>query len=136
MTYGNDRYDASGHDDYRGNEYQVNEYQGSEYGYYDDADHHEDDRQWLLIRALRALSGTLAAGLVVLTLVVIGSAYLGGARGFPGPGTQSVAVHVVGAVAAVTGQIWCDRRRGLAAVVGSLAVLVIVGAVLATQWWG
>lgn len=82
MTY-DDRYNRN---DRHEDDYQYQEYQDHQYE--DDYDYPADKRQWLLVRALRALSGTVAAGIVVLTLVIIGSAYLGGNRGFPGPGQR------------------------------------------------
>ncbi|MGK2242349.1 MAG: hypothetical protein ACI9JD_004930 [Rhodococcus sp. (in: high G+C Gram-positive bacteria)] len=130
MTY-DDRYDRN--DRYE-DDYQYQEYQ--DYQYEDDYDYPADKRQWLLVRALRALSGTVAAGIVVLTLVIIGSAYLGGNRGFPGPGTTSITAHIAAPVVALAAQIWCDRRRGIAAVAGSVVVLVVAGLLLVTQWWG
>lgn len=71
MTY-DDRYNRN---DRHEDDYQYQEYQDHQYE--DDYDYPADKRQWLLVRALRALSGTVAAGIVVLTLVIIGSAYLG-----------------------------------------------------------
>ncbi|MCD2108938.1 hypothetical protein O4214_09720 [Rhodococcus erythropolis] len=128
MTYDdrNDRYE----DEYQYRDYQDYQYE-DDYGQYP-----ADNRQWLLVRALRALSGTVAAGIVVLTLVIIGSAYLGGNRGFPGPGTTSITAHIAASVVALAAQIWCDRRRGIAAVAGSVVVLVVAGLLLVTQWWG
>ncbi|MES9517753.1 hypothetical protein ACIQYW_04480 [Rhodococcus erythropolis] len=132
MTY-DDRYDRN--DRYE-DDYQYQDYQDYQYEDDYDYDYPADKRQWLLVRALRALSGTVAAGIVVLTLVIIGSAYLGGNRGFPGPGTTSIAAHIAASVVALAAQIWCDRRRGIAAVAGSVVVLVVAGLLLVTQWWG
>lgn len=89
----------------------------------------------ILVRTLRALSGSVAAGLVLLTLVVIGTAVIGGQRGFPGPGATSIGVHAGGAVVAVLLQRFADRRRDLLAALASLAVWVVAGGVLWTQWW-
>ena len=55
MTY-DDRYNRN--DRYE-DDYQYQEYQ--DYQYEDDYDYPADKRQWLLVRALRALSGTVAA---------------------------------------------------------------------------
>lgn len=89
-----------------------------------------------MVRAARALSGAVAAGLVILCLVVIGSAYVGGGKGFPGPGAVSITAHVVGAVIAIVAQRVADRRDGLGAVVASLLVIVVAALLLVTQWWG
>ncbi|MFZ2176982.1 MAG: hypothetical protein WAW17_23685 [Rhodococcus sp. (in: high G+C Gram-positive bacteria)] len=93
-------------------------------------------RSPLMVRAARALSGAVAAGLVILCLVVIGSAYVGGGKGFPGPGAVSITAHVVGAVIAIVAQRVADRRDGLGAVVASLLVIVVAALLLVTQWWG
>ena len=110
------------------------------YASYDRVDAGRDHREsplsaGLLTRALRALSGSVAAGLVVLAAVVIAGAIIGGQRGFPGPGAMSVGAHVVGAVAAVLCQRLSDRRRAVLAVLASVAVFGIAAAVLWTQWW-
>ena len=118
-SHGDDKYDAYDYDDY-------------DYDY----DYDASDKQWALIRGLRALSGTVAAGIVVLTIVVVASAYLGSSRGFPGPGSASITAHIVASVVAVAAQIICDRRRGISAVAASVVVLVTAGALLVTQWWG
>ncbi|TQC45776.1 hypothetical protein EEB14_29595 [Rhodococcus sp. WS4] len=96
----------------------------------------EPRRSPLVVRALRALSGAVAAGVVILCLVVIGSAYVGGGRGFPGPGTVSISAHVVASVFVITAQRIADRREGVVAVVASVAVLAAAALLLSTQWWG
>ncbi|MDH6282973.1 hypothetical protein [Prescottella agglutinans] len=88
-----------------------------------------------VVRALRGLSGVVAGGVVVLTLVVIGVAYLASNRDFPGPGRESVAAHVVSSVVVVVAQVLADRRRGAASVLASAAVLAVTGLLLWTQWW-
>lgn len=90
----------------------------------------------VLVRAMRAVSGSIAAGLVVLALVVAVAQVLGGQRDFPGPGAESVTVHLLGAAAALAAQRLADRRTGLIAVVAALTVAAIAVAVLFTQWWG
>ena len=87
------------------------------------------------VRVLRAISGAVAAGMVVLALVVAGSAIVGEVRGYPGPGGKMVGWHIGLAAAAVVGQVFADRRRGLAAFSGSLVVFVAAGYLLVTQWW-
>ncbi|MQY28608.1 hypothetical protein [Nocardia aurantia] len=87
------------------------------------------------MKALRALSGLVAGGLVVLTAVLIGAAILGAQRGFPGPGTGRLSWHVGLTVLAVAAQVFADRHRGTAALSGSLVVFVATGYLLVTQWW-
>lgn len=94
------------------------------------------ERDGAVVRGLRALSGATAAGVVVLALVVVGTAYLGGRRGFPGPGAVSVAAHIAAAVVVVAAQRFADRRRGGVAISCSLGVLLVTAVLLWTQWWG
>ena len=88
-----------------------------------------------IVKFLRGLSGAVAAGVVVLTLVVIGAAFVGNERSFPGPGGVSIAWHVAVSVVAVAGQRLADRRSGAIAIAGSVIVLVAAGLLLWTQWW-
>ncbi len=88
------------------------------------------------MRPVRALSGTVAAGTVLLALVVIGAAFIGGRRGFPGPGGESMIWHIAVAVVAVGAQLLSDRRRGMAAISGSAVVFLASGILIWTQWWG
>lgn len=87
------------------------------------------------MRALRTLGGVMAAGMVVLALVVVGAAIVGARRGFPGPGGASVAWHVGAAIFVVLVQWRVDRGRGPLVYGGVAAILVAVGLVLVTQWW-
>jgi hypothetical protein len=84
---------------------------------------------------LRAVSGVLAVGLVLLALGNIGVQFYANSEGLPGPGTLSVTAHVVAAVLAVAGQIVADRYADWKAPLASLAVLVVAGATLWTFWW-
>lgn len=87
-------------------------------------------------RALQAVSGATAAGVVLLAIGVSVTAYLGARGGFPGPGTTSVAAHLAGAVAVLVAQWFADHRRGPVAVAGSVAVFFVTIALFWTQWWG
>ncbi len=87
------------------------------------------------VRVLRGLSGVVAGGVVVLTLVVVGVAYLASDRDFPGPGRESIAAHAVASVVVVAAQLLADRRRGAVAALASTAVLAVTGLLLWTQWW-
>lgn len=88
------------------------------------------------MRPVRALSGTVAAGTVVLALVVIGAAFLGARRGFPGPGGESVTWHIAGAAIVIGAQLFSDRRHGIAAFAGASVVFLTTGILIWTQWWG
>ncbi|WP_280373693.1 hypothetical protein [Nocardia wallacei] len=68
------------------------------------------------MKVLRAVSGVVAGGLVMLTLVLFGAAFMGDRRGFPGPGTEMLAWHIGLALMAVAAQIFADRSRGLGGV--------------------
>ncbi|WP_324188200.1 hypothetical protein [Nocardia higoensis] len=85
---------------------------------------------------MRALSGTVAAGTVVLALVVIGAAFIGARRGFPGPGGESVFWHIAVAATVIGAQLFSDRRGGIAALIGSGIVFLSSAILIWTQWWG
>jgi hypothetical protein len=87
------------------------------------------------VRGLRALSGLVAGGLVILTAVVVAAAILGAQRGFPGPGTERLAWHAGLTVTALVAQAFADRRQDTAAIFGSLVVFVATGYLMVTQWW-
>jgi hypothetical protein len=84
---------------------------------------------------LRAVSGVLAVGMVLLALANIGVQFYANDRNLPGPGTLSVVAHVVAALLVVAGQIVADRYADWKAPVASLAVFVVTGATLWTFWW-
>ncbi len=103
-----------------------------------------------MLRVLREVSGALAVGLVVLTLVLaaaqwlsgqwlsaqwLGDQWLGGPATVSGPGTGALIGHGAGALLALLLQRAADRSRGGRAVVASLAVLSVVAAVLWIWWW-
>lgn len=88
------------------------------------------------MKPVRGLSGMVAAGVVLLTLLVVGAAICGQWRDFPGPGGESVAWHITVAVIVVVAQSFSDGNRGLRAFVASAGVLVATGFLLHTQWWG
>ena len=86
-------------------------------------------------RMLRGLSGALAVGLVVLTLVLAVALWLSGPVMVSGPGTGPLVGHGAGALIALLLQRAADRSRGGRAAAASLAVLSVVGAVLWFWWW-
>lgn len=85
---------------------------------------------------MRALSGVVTGGLIVLAAVVVGASVLGEERGYPGPGAESIGWHVAAAASAVVAQVYADRHRGASSVLASLLVLAVAGLLLWTQWWG
>jgi hypothetical protein len=85
------------------------------------------------MRLLKAFSGAVAAGFLVLAAVVAASAVLAGDR--PGPGAGVVAGHVLVAAVAVALQIYSQRRRGALGFIGAVAVLALTGAALWYWWW-
>ncbi|MDQ3154463.1 MAG: hypothetical protein M3R63_22995 [Actinomycetota bacterium] len=86
-------------------------------------------------RLLRGLSGALAAGLVVLTLVLAVAQWLSPSATVPGPGAATIVGHGVGAVVALLAQAVADRSRGGRAVAASVVVLAVVVMVLWLGWW-
>lgn len=84
---------------------------------------------------LRAVSGVLAVGLVLLALGNIGVQFYANSRDLPGPGTLSVVAHVVAALLVVAAQIVADRYADWKAPVASVVVLVVTGVTLWTFWW-
>jgi hypothetical protein len=89
-----------------------------------------------MLRIVRACTGLLAGGVVVLTAVVIASAVLGDEHGLAGPGGVSIGGHVAAAIVAVAAQVYADRHRGAAAYAGCLIVPVCAALLFWTQWWG
>lgn len=85
---------------------------------------------------MKALSGSVTAGLVILTALVIAAAVIGGDRGFPGPGTATITWHVIACIAALLLQGLADHRSRALSVLGSVGVLTVAGGLLWTQWWG
>lgn len=83
--------------------------------------------------ALRLVTGTVTAGLLLLAAVVVVAAVVADNR--PGPGATVVAGHVGVALLALVLQIVADRRRGPAAVLAALLVLPCAAAALWLWWW-
>ncbi|PTR30214.1 hypothetical protein C8K36_10262 [Rhodococcus sp. OK519] len=86
-------------------------------------------------RLLRGLSGVVAGGVVVLTAVVLVTAYLASNRDFPGPGAESIATHIAASGVVVGLQVFADRRRGGVAAMAAILILAVTGLLLWTQWW-
>ncbi|MFD9895497.1 hypothetical protein ACFWY9_39655 [Amycolatopsis sp. NPDC059027] len=88
----------------------------------------ESGRWW------RGLTGSLAAGLVVLALGVLAVAGVCLFTGAPGPAVPMLAGHPVAALLAVLGQRVADRRNGLVAGLAGVGVLAVVAATLILFW--
>lgn len=93
-----------------------------------------DPRNSVGLRALRALSGTVAAGLVVLAVVVGLAGWFAEIGGTPGPGGRPVAGHAVLAVLAVLCQVIVVDRRWPRPLVVALAAFGVLGLAIATVW--
>ncbi|MFJ4097938.1 hypothetical protein [Amycolatopsis japonica] len=86
-------------------------------------------------RFWRGLTGSLAAGMVVLAacvLVVAGICLFAGA---PGPGPLMLIGHPVAAALALLAQRVADTRNGRIAGFAGLGVVVSVTAALSLFWW-
>lgn len=90
----------------------------------------------MFVSFFRGLSGLLTAGIVVLTLVVVGAAVMGARQDFPGPGAQSIGWHIAAVVVAVIAQRTADRRGGVVSFVAALVVIAVTIGLLWSQWWG
>lgn len=87
------------------------------------------------LRPLRALSGTLAAGLAVLAAGMAGVWLLADAVGTPGPSRSILVGHVAAAVAAVLLQVVADRRDDGVASSAAAGVLLVTTSVAMLFWW-
>lgn len=84
----------------------------------------------------RGLTGSLAAGLAALAVIVLGAGLLCWLRGAPGPGVAMLIGHPVAAVLALAAQRFADRREGSVAGVAGFAVVVVLLVALWLFWWG
>jgi hypothetical protein len=83
----------------------------------------------------RGLTGSVAAGLAVLAVGVLGVTVVCLVTGAPGPGLFLLIGHPVAAVAALLAQRVADRRNGPVAGVAGVGVLVIAFVALTLFWW-
>ncbi|MBB4686059.1 hypothetical protein [Amycolatopsis jiangsuensis] len=85
-------------------------------------------------RRWRGFTGSVAAGLAVLAVGVLGVGVACLANGAPGPGVPLLVGHPVAAVAALLLQRVADRRNGRVAGFAGAAVLVVAAVALTVLW--
>ncbi|WIX79611.1 hypothetical protein QRX50_02050 [Amycolatopsis carbonis] len=83
----------------------------------------------------RGFTGSIAAGLAVLAVGVLGVGAVCLATGAPGPSVLLLVGHPVAAVAALVLQRVADRRYGRAAGLAGFGVLVVAFVALTVFWW-
>jgi hypothetical protein len=83
----------------------------------------------------RAVTGSLAAGLLLLALFLIGTQVWALGQGLQGPGIPTMIGHIVAAVVALVLQAIADRRRDAVGGVAAIAVLILVFGALWFWWW-
>ncbi|WP_414935595.1 hypothetical protein [Amycolatopsis sp. cmx-11-51] len=86
-------------------------------------------------RFWRGLTGSLAAGMVVLAVCVLSIAGICLSTGVPGPGPLMLIGHPVATVVALLCQRVADARNGRVAGFAGLGVVVSVTAALSLFWW-
>ena len=86
-------------------------------------------------RRWRGVTGSFAAGLVVLAVLVLGAGLVCAFVDVPGPGVAPMIAHPVAAVLALAAQRVADRKNGPVAGIAGLAVPAIVATALWTFWW-
>ncbi|MET0134117.1 MAG: hypothetical protein ABW215_11050 [Kibdelosporangium sp.] len=83
----------------------------------------------------RELSGALAAGVVLLAVIVLVLQSIAWVRGMPGLGTWVLIGHLVAAGLVVAAQRVVDRRTGRTALWAGLGTGAVVLATLLLFWW-
>lgn len=86
-------------------------------------------------RLWRGFTGSLAAGLVALALIVLGAGLVSVVVGAPGPGVVPLCAHPLAALLALVLQRQVDRRDGRAAAAAGIAILADAASVLVFFWW-
>jgi len=83
----------------------------------------------------RGFTGSLAAGLAVLAVLVLAAGALCAVQDFPGPGAEAMIAHPVAAALALPAQRVADRKDGPVAAAAGVLVVVILVVALWTFWW-
>ena len=83
----------------------------------------------------RELSGALAAGMVLLAVLVLGAQVYALFRGTPGPGVFAVAGHLGAGALCFACQRMLDRRTGRATILPGVLMVVVAAATLWFFWW-
>lgn len=86
-------------------------------------------------RRWRGFTGSLAAGLAVLSLVVLGAGLASTLVGAPGPGAAPLIGHPLAAILALVAQRVADRRDGKTAGAAGIVIVADVVFVLVFFWW-
>jgi hypothetical protein len=86
-------------------------------------------------RRWRGFTGSLAAGLSVLALVMLGDGLVSALVGAPGPGAVSLIGHPLAAILALAAQWVADRREGKLSGAAGIVVAAVVVFVLVLFWW-
>jgi 4-hydroxybenzoate polyprenyltransferase len=81
------------------------------------------------------LTGALAAGTVLLAVVVLVLQVLAWVKGMPGLGVWILIGHLVGAGLMIAAQRIVDRREGGPALLAGLGAGAVVVAILVLFWW-
>lgn len=89
----------------------------------------------LIGRLFRGLSGSLAVGLLMLTLALTGVTVWAVVQRIAGPDFVLLVGHYVTATAALALQVVADRRRDRVGNWCVLGVVVVVAATLIHWWW-
>lgn len=80
---------------------------------------------------LGGVAGTLAAGLAVLTVVLVGATAFASFVGVGGPNTIMVLGHLIAAILAVSAAALADRAHGVLAWIAAVTAVTVV---LSTLW--
>lgn len=87
------------------------------------------------LRLWRGLSGSLAAGLVLLLAVELFVQIWASDRSVPGPGTGVVTGHAIAAALAITAQLAADRTKGWTSAALATTVVLVTALALWFLWW-
>ncbi|MGW0519053.1 hypothetical protein [Crossiella sp. NPDC003009] len=95
----------------------------------------ERPRRVRLGAVLRGLSGSVAATVVLLAVLVIGAQIFAATESWAGPGWIAVGGHLLAAAVAVLLQSFADRRTGAGAWCAGIGVFVVAAVALWLWWW-